>query len=525
MFPWKTDPEIQKVPWASIDDPRMDKYRERFPGFEYGPDLWACEFLDDLGAEIRERKFDGKNAVRPIRFSTASGHGIGKSTMTGWLVMFILDTRPMSKLVVTANTGEQLRTKTWASVAMWHSKAASAPLWEITTGRGAMSLYRKGDGKPKEERKHINANWRADGLTCRAENSESFQGLHAAGGTACFIFDEASGIDDIIFEARSGAATDGEPMWFDWGNPTRKSGYFYENTVGQYRHRFNTRSVNSMDCYIAGGKDKELFKEWIDDYGIDSDFVKVKVLGQFPSAGSLQFISTSEAEMAMNRPVVLTPRAPAVIGVDVARFGDNSTVIYPRVGDDARTYRYTQLRGLDGYQVAEAVIGVVKELRNLGHPVEGIFVDGGGLGSSPVDFLRKLGYNPIDCQFGARSGDSKYARKGDEIWANMREAIRNRLALPFNLDIKRQLTQREYGFNTMTNRIKLETKESMRTRGAESPDVVDALALTFYSDVAAFVGGELSSKPQMVISEFDPYASAADAASSPRNIKTLFRGR
>jgi hypothetical protein len=89
-----------------------------------------------------------------------------------------------------------------------------------------MSLYRRGD-------KAISQKWRCDAMTARAENAEAFQGLHAANSTPFYIFDEASGIDDAIWEARFGGATDGEPMSFDFGNPTRKSGYFYENTIGQ----------------------------------------------------------------------------------------------------------------------------------------------------------------------------------------------------------------------------------------------------------------------------------------------------
>ncbi|KKL44557.1 hypothetical protein LCGC14_2364490 [marine sediment metagenome] len=76
VFPWDTDPLIQQVPL-------IGEYKTRFPNCKYGPDKWACEFLDQLGEEIKKRKFDGKKSVAPIRFSTASGHGIGKSALVG----------------------------------------------------------------------------------------------------------------------------------------------------------------------------------------------------------------------------------------------------------------------------------------------------------------------------------------------------------------------------------------------------------------------------------------------------------
>ena len=107
-FPWDTDRSIQQVPLAP-------KYQERFNS-EFGPDVWACEFLDALGEDIKKRGFDGTKTVKPIRYSTVSGHGIGKGALTAWLVKFISDTRPYSKGVVTANTATQLKMKTWAGV-------------------------------------------------------------------------------------------------------------------------------------------------------------------------------------------------------------------------------------------------------------------------------------------------------------------------------------------------------------------------------------------------------------------------
>lgn len=112
-FPWEEEQSIQIVKLAP-------DYQERFD-CEYGPDEWACEFLDDLGAEIKKRAFDGQNAVPPIRFATVSGHGIGKSTLTAWLIKFILDTRPYSVGTVTAMTAEQLKNKTWAELGKWHN--------------------------------------------------------------------------------------------------------------------------------------------------------------------------------------------------------------------------------------------------------------------------------------------------------------------------------------------------------------------------------------------------------------------
>lgn len=467
IFPWDQDESIQMVELTP-------EYQERFQ-CKYGPDAWACKFLDQLGEEIKKNKFNGRDSVPPLRFTTASGHGIGKSTLVAWLILFILDTRPYAKGVVTANTSEQLRTKTWAELAKWHSRALTSHFWNYTSGRGAMSLYRIGAGD-------VSKNWRVDAMTCREENAEAFQGLHAANSTPFYIFDEASGIPDKIWESRFGGATDGEPMSFDFGNPTRKSGYFYENCVGRYRHRYIVRSVDSRDVSITN---KALMEEWRHDWGEDSDLFKVKVKGEFPSAGSVQFISTDLVLDAQLRVPAYDKNDPVMIGVDVARFGDNNTVIYPRVGKDAVSIPFRTYNGLDNVQVAEKVIEMITELKQIGHTQVTTFVDGGGLGGGVVDILRRLGYSPIDVNYGGKSSDRKYWRKGDEMWGRMKDDMQW-LSIPKDADLRDQLTQREYGFSQDGSRIRLETKKEMQKRGVQSPDIADALALTYASTVSAF---------------------------------------
>jgi hypothetical protein len=487
-FPWLNNADIQQVKL-------LEPYASRF-GVEYGPDVWACEFLDDLGDKIRARKFDGKKATLPIRFSTSSGHGIGKSTTTSWLIMFIQDCYQWAMGVVTANTSDQLRTKTWAELSKWHRLAITGHLWEYTNSRGNMALVRKGD-------RSVGAKWRCDAMTARAENAEAFQGLHAANSVPYYIFDEASGIEQEIWQARYGGATDGMPMSFDWGNPTRKSGEFYENTVGDNKHRFITRCIDSRTVQITN---KDLIEEWRQDWGEDSDLFKVKVRGVFPSAGSVQFISSDLVSDAMRRPASHSKADPLIIGVDVARFGVNDTIIFPRIGMDARSFPYKRYNGLDAYAVADKVIEVINEFAALGKPVAGLFVDGGGLGAGPVDILRRLGWNPIDVNFGKGSSDSRFRYWGDQMWGQLRDAL-DRLALPFDEDLRKELTVREYGL-TPTGKINLESKKIMQERGVPSPDIADALALTFAQQTAP-VDALRGYNMRPVDSDFNPFDEKA----------------
>lgn len=472
MFPWNTNPAIQMVELPA-------KYRDRFDS-QFGPDQWACEFLDELGAEIRKRGFDGRNAVEPVMFSTRSGHGIGKSTIVAWLCKFILDTRPFSKGVMTANTAEQLKTKTWAELGKWHSMSLTRHWFKYNTGRGAMALIHS--TYPEQ--------WRLDAQTSREENSEAFAGLHAANSTPFYIFDEASGIPDKIFEVREGGTTDGEPMVFDFGNPTRNTGRFFENCAGKFKHRFIQRKIDSRAVAITN---KKRLQQWVDDYGEESDFVKVRVRGEFPSAGSLQFMPTDAVLQAMEREPVQDRTAPLIIGVDVARFGDDESIIYPRMGYDARSWQIRRFRGLDTVQLTGQIVEMLRYFESMGKRCDALFVDGGGVGGGVVDQLRALGRAPIEVQFGSRPTDTvTYRYKSDEMWGKLRDAL-PKLSLPRadsrdGLHLKEQLTQREYGYTLQGNKIHLETKADMKDRlGGEygSPDLADALALTFAQDIVS----------------------------------------
>ncbi|EJA8832734.1 terminase, partial [Salmonella enterica subsp. enterica serovar Chester] len=134
-------------------------------GFD-GPDEWQKEFLTDWGEAIRTNNFDGVKPVEAYRCATSSGHGIGKSALTAWVILYIMSTRPFCKGVVTANTSEQLRTKTWGELGKWKKRCITGHWFEYNNGKGNMNIY------------HVDhmESWRCDGQTCREENSESFAG-------------------------------------------------------------------------------------------------------------------------------------------------------------------------------------------------------------------------------------------------------------------------------------------------------------------------------------------------------------
>lgn len=482
-YEWDQDRSLQVVKLPA-------EYRLTYDS-ENGPDDWACELMEEIGRQVRERGFDGRNAVDAIRTAISSGHGIGKSAITAWLVNWIMSTRPNARGVVTANTAPQLESKTWAEIGKWTKRCIFGAWFDVTTGKGSMRMTM---------REYPEA-WRCDAQTCREENSESFAGLHAADSTAFYIFDEASAIPAKIWEVAEGGMTDGSPMWFAFGNPTRTGTKFFECFNGQ-RHRWSTRQIDSRSCQITN---KKQIEEWIADYGIGSDFVKVRVLGEFPSASSLQFISRELVNDAQVREVADHGREVAVVGVDPARFGDDSSVIWTRVGRDARSFAPIRLRGADTMTLAARVAEHVNSLRISGRPVI-VNVDGGGVGGGVIDRLRSVGYDVNEVQFGGRAIDPrKWANRRAEIWGAMRDWLAGG-AIPKDEILATDLTSIEYGYNA-ADAILLEKKESMKARGLASPDSADALAITFAVPVPVGVPDDLQRNNRRQQSEYDPYAA------------------
>ena len=454
-FPWSDEPALRVVTLPA-------EYAARFH-CEHGPEQWACEFFEEIAQQVRDRNFNGTQAVDAIRLAVASGHGISKSATTAMLVQWIMSTRPDARGVLTASTSVQLESKTWAEVQKWGRRCITSHWWTITTGRGSMRMMHK--DRPEA--------WRCDAQTAREESAESFAGLHAANSTPFVILDESSGVPDTIFEVAQGGLTDGEPMMFAFGNPTRNTGWFHQSFNAQ-RHRWSLRQIDSRTVSITN---KKQLQEWIDDFGIDSDFVKVRVRGVFPSASSLQFISRELVDDAIRRELFEQRNDAVAVGVDPARFGDDSSVIWTRSGRDARTFDPIRLRGVDTMQLASRVAEHVNRLRSSGRFVV-CNVDGGGVGGGVVDRLRSLNFDVNEIQFGSRASDTrKYANKRAEMWADLKEWLKGG-SLPSDDLLANELCSVEYGFNA-NDQILLERKESMKSRGLASPDAADALALTF----------------------------------------------
>lgn len=434
---------------------------------ETGPDQWQREQLTRIGAAVKRHAFDGSNPVEAIREVVSSGHGIGKSVESAWLVDWIASTRPYSQGTVTANSFTQLQTKTWASIQHW-TKLCLTGHWFIVNSD---MLYHK----------DFKASWFCALQSSKKENSEAFAGQHAKTSTSYYIFDEASGIDDAVFAVAEGGLTDGEPMIFLFGNPTRSNGKFYRVCFGSERERWNQTIVDSRHSKFTN---QQQIAEWIQDYGEDSDFVRVRVRGLPPRASDLQYISSDLVYDAQKRAIFSLPDDPLLCGLDVARGGGDRCVFRFRKGHDARSIQPVIVPG-EQARDSMRLVTVAADLLER-YPISMLFIDGTGIGGPICDRLRQMGHrNIMEVQFGAESPDPKLANMRAFMWSKMRDWL-SRGAIDSSATLETDLTGPGYHHNKR-DQLVLESKEDMKKRDLASPDDGDALALTFAAPVKAKV--------------------------------------
>lgn len=455
---------------------------------ERGPRAWQYEVLDEIGQKLRAGELVGVADV--IREATASGHGIGKSALVAWIILWALSTFEDTRGIVTANTETQLKTKTWAELAKWHRLSITRHWFEFT----ATALY-------AADKRHEKT-WRVDMIAWSETNTEAFAGLHNIGKRVFLIFDEASAIPDAIWEVAEGALTDEntEILWFVFGNPTRNTGRFRE-CFGRLRHRWVVRQIDSR---TVEGTNRKQIAEWIQDYGEDSDFVRVRVRGLFPRASSMQFIPSDLVAEAMQRDPRSMHGDPLIMSLDVARGGDDNNVIRFRRGLDARCIPPVRIPGSetrDSMRLASKVVELINE-----HKPDAFFFDGTGVGGPVGDRVRQLGCNVIEVQFGAASPDPRFANMRSYMWGKAREWLQAGGAIDNDPILETDLTSPEFAHNKR-DQIVLEPKEQTKKRGLASPDDGDAFAMLFAAPVSIVAGPGFDRTAGTVKSEWDPYAA------------------
>ncbi|WP_338506428.1 terminase [Erwinia aphidicola] len=450
--------------------------------YSSGPRKWQGEAFREIGDHL-------KNPVtrhQPLMIARASGHGIGKSAFISMLVKWGMDTCEDCKVVVTANTENQLRTKTWPEIAKWQRLSITADWFTCT----ATAIYSNDAAHAKS--------WRADAIPWSENNTEAFAGLHNERKRIILIFDEASNISDLVWEVAEGALTDEntEIIWVAFGNPTRNTGRFRE-CYRKMRHRWKGKQIDSR---TVEGTNKEQIQKWVDDYGEESDFVKVRVRGVFPDASENQFIPSALTDAAVGRVITSgqVAHAATIIGVDPAHQGGDPAVIYLRQGLHCKKLGEYQ-RTTDDVWFAKVVADFEDQYR-----ADAVFIDYGyGTGLKSVG--DNWGRNWQLIQFGSGSTDPQMANKRGEMYNAVKTWLKDGGQLD-SQDVADELSAAEYKVRLKDSRIILQSKEEIKETLGRSPNDADALALTFAFPVMKTQGSLPGQQQGKTVSDYDPYS-------------------
>jgi len=413
------------------------------------PEAWQIEALSAL--------------VTDDRIAIRSGHGVGKSAFMAWVVLWWLCTRFPAKIACTAPTAHQLEDVLWGEIAKWHRQMAEPY-------RGWLSV-----GSGRVEQKDNASEAFAVARTARKEQPEAFQGFHS--DNMLFIVDEASGVEDIIFEVGQGAMSTEGAKTLMAGNPTRTSGYFYD-AFHKMRARWRTFRVSCKDSTrVAPGYADEI----ADQYGPDSNVYRVRVEGEFPLEDDDAVIPLHLCEGAIIREVEMSERTRPVWGLDPARFGDDRTALCKRhvncIYEPVRFWR-----GKDTMQTAGMVKLEYDQTPEHLRP-SNIYVDVIGLGAGVVDRLNEMGLPVSGINVGeAPSIRERFMRRRDELWFQAREWLEARdCRIPDQGELIAELTAPKYKL-TSSGKVQVESKDEMKKRGIPSPDLADAFCLTLAGD-------------------------------------------
>jgi len=441
-----------------------------------GPRKWQRQELERLRDHLRLDR--GRAAIglpsRVYYSAISSGRGIGKSAMIAMMNYWIMSCWPGATAIVTANTETQLRSRTMAELGKWHTMSINSHWFE----KSSMAL------RPQqwyaqllnEQMKMDTQYYYCEGQSWSEENPDAFAGAHSMIGM-CVTFDEASGVPEPIWNVTEGFFTDlaAVRIWFTISNPRRNTGAFYDAFNPLKGESFwNTRTIDSR---TVEGLDNAVYDRIVKKHGEDSDVARTEVRGKFPKTGSSQFIGREMVMDAQLRELGHNDAEPLIMGVDVARFGDDDSVIRFRRGRDSRTYPIFRYKGLNTMELADKVAELINRFRP-----DGVNVDGGGVGGGVVDRLAQMRFRVNDVQFGAGAIDGeKYLNHRAECWGRMRDWLETG-CLNDDMELLIDLTGPEYDYNG--NKIKLESKKDMKKRGLKSPDDGDALSLTFSKNIA-----------------------------------------
>lgn len=452
------------------NEDRKKLFKQRLPLYRKDPVLFCNEVTHFVPEPYQEKLL--RDIASSPKVSIKSGHGIGKTATEANAALWFLSCFPFARVVATAPTAQQLHDVLWAEMNKW---IARSPLLQEILNWTKTYVYVSG-----YERR-----WFAVAKT--ASKPENMQGFHE--DNMLFIVDEASGVEDEIMEAILATLSGGNNKLLMCGNPTRTTGTFYDS-FHKDRALYKTQTVSSLDSRRTN---KENIAMFIRKYGEHSNVVKVRVFGEFPTQEDDVFIPLPLIERTVLNEIDLTNISKITLGVDVARYGDDETIIARNVGGSISIPVIRHGQNLMA-TVGDIVQMYWKSIED--YPAyKGVitaYIDDTGLGGGVTDRLEevkrenrlhRLEIVPIN--FGGKppagEAEQRYQDIPTFMWATVRDMMESReISIENDEELVAQFSVRKYSINS-NGKLQIESKKDMKGRGIKSPDRADAVALSCYT--------------------------------------------
>lgn len=451
---------------------RVKAFMKIQKAYRKDPVLFAKDVLDFEADQYQAAVM--MDVAQANRVSVRSGQGVGKTGLTAVIILWFLTTYPYARVVCTAPTRQQLHDVLWAEIEKWRSKS---PLLNAILKWTKTYVYMSGFEK----------RWFAVART--ATKPENMQGFHEE--NMLFVIDEASGVAEPIMEAILGTLSGPNNKLLMCGNPTQTSGTFYDSH-NRDKALYRTHRISSRDCPRTN---KENIAAMERKYGKYSNFIRVRVDGEFPLQEDDVFLSLSmlenslQTEWEMRRPLKID------IACDVARFGDDKTIIAYKINEKVTIHSKTQGRDLmsTADKIVELGVELIRKYKYKSTIL--IRIDDSGVGGGVTDRLRQIkSKSPsrfawmevLPVHFGMRIKHAYYHDSTTYMYGVVKELLSTTdedgkpkpvdLILPNDQDLIAQLSTRKYEM-TDRSKMRVESKDEVKKRTGTSPDEADCILL------------------------------------------------
>ena len=399
-----------------------------------------------------------------------SCNGSGKTFTAALATIWWLCAHDEALVVTTAPSDRQVRELLWREIRHLHRRNGEMIGGKLTMNRLEFSEKRFGYG-------------------FSSNSTERFQGFHSE--NMLVIVDEASGVEEYVFDALLGSMTSENAKMLMIGNPSSLAGTFYD-AFHKKRKRWTTIHISAFDTPafqdhrgegaetvdIPAGLATPKWAQMIaDQRGEQSAEYQFRVLGEFPDEADDTLIALRLVEAAVDREVFVADSGDTVMGVDVARFGSDQTVSVVRRGSevlDVTAFGRSDLMGTTGR--------IIDTARRFG--VVTMHIDEVGLGAGVLDRVRELkSVNAIGVNGASKPRDrERYLNLRAEMYSGLKQRFMDGdISIPDDAELISQLASLMYSY-TSRGQLQIESKDQIRSSGRQSPDKADALALAFATD-------------------------------------------